>query len=180
MAIAGSSRRSASSAGPAIPGRFAPCFQSGARRASIRGPETAWILANTSGVRSAGTFGGAPEPVKYPARFLRSMKCPSCGRDSGLNPFSICQFCGNAMQQPEELDADGADVRPENARAGGRRARSPNGRAPPLRERPARVMPIRRRRLPLLARRSTSRCPRSSPRTSPRSLWRPSRPSGKS
>jgi len=30
------------------------------------------------------------------------MKCPACGRDSGLNPFSICQFCGNALQQDEE------------------------------------------------------------------------------
>ncbi len=36
------------------------------------------------------------------------MKCPVCGRDSGLNPFSICQFCGNALQQPEE-DGDGAE-----------------------------------------------------------------------
>ncbi|MBR3476961.1 MAG: hypothetical protein IKH39_07395 [Candidatus Methanomethylophilaceae archaeon] len=26
------------------------------------------------------------------------MKCPVCGRDSGLNPFSICQFCGNALE----------------------------------------------------------------------------------
>ena len=42
------------------------------------------------------------------------MKCPSCGRDSGLNPFSICQFCGNALQQDEE-DADRDVVRPEKA-----------------------------------------------------------------
>ena len=40
------------------------------------------------------------------------MKCPVCGRDSGLNPFSICQFCGNSMTaDPEESDADSGDVR---------------------------------------------------------------------
>jgi hypothetical protein len=39
------------------------------------------------------------------------MKCPICGRDSGLNPFSICQFCGNALQQPEERDSDGVGIR---------------------------------------------------------------------
>ena len=43
------------------------------------------------------------------------MKCPVCGRDPGLNPFSICQYCGNALQQPEEEMADNADVRTKMA-----------------------------------------------------------------
>ncbi|MBR4504124.1 MAG: hypothetical protein IKP20_04025 [Candidatus Methanomethylophilaceae archaeon] len=41
------------------------------------------------------------------------MKCPVCGRDSGLNPFSICQFCGNALQQPDEPVADSDVARPK-------------------------------------------------------------------
>ncbi|MBR4504817.1 MAG: hypothetical protein IKP20_07605 [Candidatus Methanomethylophilaceae archaeon] len=46
------------------------------------------------------------------------MKCPACGRDNGLNPFSICQFCGNALQQPDEGESDPADGngRPEAGR----------------------------------------------------------------
>ena len=64
---------------------------------------------------SAGTFGGVPEPVKYLPALVRIMRCPSCGRDNGLNPFSICQFCGNALQQPEEELADSADVRTKMA-----------------------------------------------------------------
>ncbi len=43
------------------------------------------------------------------------MKCPVCGRDSGLNPFSICQFCGNALQQDEGEPADSAVVRTKKA-----------------------------------------------------------------
>ncbi|MBR6871574.1 MAG: hypothetical protein IKM91_08175 [Candidatus Methanomethylophilaceae archaeon] len=43
------------------------------------------------------------------------MKCPTCGRNSGLNPFSICQFCGNALQQPEDGMADNPDVQPKKA-----------------------------------------------------------------
>ena len=39
------------------------------------------------------------------------MKCPVCGRDPGLNPFSICQFCRNALQQEEVESADSADMR---------------------------------------------------------------------
>ena len=41
-----------------------------------------------------------------------TMKCPVCGRDSGLNPFSICQFCGNAIPpESEDEGADSGDVR---------------------------------------------------------------------
>ena len=44
------------------------------------------------------------------------MKCPVCGRDSGLNPFSICQFYGNALDVdlPPEAPVPGgsADGRP--------------------------------------------------------------------
>ena len=43
------------------------------------------------------------------------MKCPVCGRDSGLNPFSIYQFCGNALQQDEWEPADSAVVRTKEA-----------------------------------------------------------------
>ena len=46
------------------------------------------------------------------------MKCPVCGRDSGLNPFSICQFCRNALQQEEEGLADSAVVRTKKAYTG--------------------------------------------------------------
>jgi epoxyqueuosine reductase len=62
----------------------------------------------------SATFGQPPEPVKYPPALAGSMKCPVCGRDPGLNPFSICQFCGNALQQDEE-DANRDVVQPKKA-----------------------------------------------------------------
>ena len=71
------------------------------------------VKGRSNGVR--GTFGGVPEPVKYLPALVRSMKYPVCGRDPGLNPFSICQYCGNALQQPEEEMADNADVRTKMA-----------------------------------------------------------------
>jgi|GEM_PF-4369096 len=30
------------------------------------------------------------------------MKCPTCGSDVSLNPFSICQVCGSVIPKEEE------------------------------------------------------------------------------
>ena len=53
--------------------------------------------------------------MKYSPALVESMKCPVCGRDPGLNPFLICQFCGNALQQDEGEPADSAVVRTKKA-----------------------------------------------------------------
>jgi hypothetical protein len=62
----------------------------------------------------AVTFKEVFEPVKYLAVLALYMKCPVCDRDSGLNPFSICQFCGNALQQ-DEGDTNRDAVQPKKA-----------------------------------------------------------------
>jgi predicted amidophosphoribosyltransferase len=32
------------------------------------------------------------------------MKCPQCGSDVGLNPFSICGVCGAVLSHEKEED----------------------------------------------------------------------------
>ncbi|WP_400242498.1 hypothetical protein [Methanomethylophilus alvi] len=32
------------------------------------------------------------------------MKCPQCGNDVGLNPFSICNMCGAVLSDEKEED----------------------------------------------------------------------------
>ena len=38
---------------------------------------------------------------KYALGVPESMRCPMCGREAELNPFSICQACGNVIPRDD-------------------------------------------------------------------------------
>ncbi len=68
---------------------------------------------------------GVHGPDKYRFRIPFGMKCPTCGNDISLNPFSICQVCGSVIPKEEEQTETNEDDR--SNRRKGSEEKSPSG-----------------------------------------------------